>query len=366
MSYLIDISTASPPFRVAQSTAAEELKKRMGGTRGGVSRMIDATLLRSGIASRAVVIPDGDPANESHFYPDTADLPGPDTRTRMQYYKKWSGSLAVQAASEVLRTTDTDPALITRLITVSCTGFSAPSFDYDIVTSLGLSRRVQRTHVGFMGCAAALVGMTAVSDALHIAEGDPARALLVAVELCSLHLHTEPTRDNIVANMIFADGCAAALFGADHPEHTLARIVSTHTYHFSNAEHCMTWEIGNQGFEMTLSSDLPDVLTSQAIPAVMDILDGMGLEPADISLWALHPGGRAILDALQTGLGLSDDQVAPSRAVLQHYGNMSSASILYVVKELFVRHRLAPHQWLCAIAFGPGLTMEMVLLRGVS
>jgi predicted naringenin-chalcone synthase len=216
-----------------------------------------------------------------------------------------------------------------------------------------------------MGCAAAVVGITSVFEAFRGEHEDPARALLVAVELCSLHLQTEPTRDNIMANMIFADGCAAALFASDRRKGALTRLVSTHSYQFADSERSMTWEIGNQGFEMTLSADLPDIILQQAVPAAMEILRGMGLHVGGIRYWALHPGGRAILDALQTGLGLSEGQVAPSRAVLQHYGNMSSVSILYVLKEVLHHHRLGPDDWLCVIAFGPGLSMEMALMRGV-
>jgi predicted naringenin-chalcone synthase len=116
---------------------------------------------------------------------------------------------------------------------------------------------------------------------------------------------------------------------------------------------------------MMLSSELPEVILNQAVPAARAILGDMGLRPEDIRSWALHPGGRAILDALQAGLALTDDQVAPSRTVLKENGNMSSASILFVLKEIFLRRRLDPDEWLCAIAFGPGLTMEIALFRGV-
>lgn len=362
MPLLIDVATASPPYRITQTRAAEELKTRMGG-RPAVVRMIDAAAARSGIATRAVVVPDAEVPADQRFYPTSAGGPAPDTQRRMQLYKEWSARLAIQAASTVLEATD--PSTITRLITVSCTGFSAPNFDYDLIALLGLPAHVQRTHIGFMGCAAAVIGFTSAREAMQSAGGGSAKALLVAVELCSLHMQTEPTRDNILSNMIFADGCGAALFANEPASPAKARLVQTHSHLFPASKHFMGWEIGNHGFEMMLSSDLPDAIAGQAVPAAKAILHRMGLKPGDIRFWALHPGGRAIIDALQTGLDLTDDQTAPSRIVLQDFGNMSSASILFVLKEVFSRVRMKTDDWLCAIAFGPGLTMEMAFFRGV-
>jgi predicted naringenin-chalcone synthase len=364
MPLLIDIATASPPYRVSQARAAEELKKRMGG-RPAVARMIDAAASRSGIATRAVVVPDAEANGDRRFYPTSPDTPGPGTKQRMQLYKEWSAQLTVRASAAVLEATGTDPASITRLITVSCTGFAAPNFDYDLITSLGLPAHVQRTHIGFMGCAAAVIGFTSALEALPRAGDDKTKVLLVAVELCSLHMQTDPSRDNILANMIFADGCGAALFAAGSATIAKARLVQTHSLLFPASKHIMGWEIGNHGFEMILSPDLPDAITAQAVPAAHAIIQQMGLQARGIRYWALHPGGRAIIDALQSGLDLTDEQVAPSRTVLSEYGNMSSASILFVLKEIFSRSRLQPDDWLCTIAFGPGLTMEMAFLRGV-
>jgi predicted naringenin-chalcone synthase len=364
MPLLIDLATASPPYRISQARAAEELKKRMGG-RPAVARMIDAAASRSGITTRALVVPDAEADGNQRFYPTSPDIPGPDTKLRMQLYKEWSAKLTVRAASAVLEATGTDSSSITRLITVSCTGFSAPNFDYDLITSLGLPPDVQRTHIGFMGCAAAVIGFTSALEALQRTGGDKTKVLLVAIELCSLHMQTDPTRDNILANMIFADGCGAALFAAGSATAANARLVQTHSLLFPASKHIMGWEIGNHGFEMILSSDLPDAITAQAVPAAKAIIERMGLQVGDIRHWALHPGGRAIIDALQTGLDLTDEQVAPSRTVLSEHGNMSSASILFVLKEIFSRGSLQSHEWLCTIAFGPGLTMEMAFFRGV-
>lgn len=364
MPLLIDVATASPPYRVSQARAAQELKTRMGG-RPAIGRMIDASVALSGIATRSVVVPDAEAGVTEPFYPTSPNSPAPDTKRRMNLYKEWSAKLTNDAVSELLRSTGTHPSTVTRLITISCTGFSAPNFDYSLTTSLGLPLQIKRTHIGFMGCAAAVIGFTSALEALQHMHDDTGNALLVAVELCSLHLQTNPSRDNILANMIFADGCGAALFAPDSARRAKARLVQTNSLLFPDSKEFMGWEIGNHGFEMMLSSELPEVIAKQAVPAARAIMSDMGLRPEDIRFWALHPGGRAILDALHAGFALTDDQVAPSRAVLQQYGNMSSASILFVLKEVFSRSHLQPGDWLCTIAFGPGLTMELAFFRGV-
>jgi predicted naringenin-chalcone synthase len=362
MALLVDIATAVPPYRVSQERAAAELKRRMGND-PAVQRMIDIAAVRSGITNRHTVIPDAEPDVQERFYSLTPEGPHPDTARRMACYRKWSSQLTMQATTTLLERTHTPPASIDRLLTVSCTGFSAPNFDYEIITGLGLPRSISRTHIGFMGCAAALVGFTSVLEACQTPV--PRRVLLVSVELCSLHLQLEPTRDNILASMIFADGCAAALFSSNEQSPARVRLVHTESMLFEDSRELMGWDIGNLGFEMRLSSELPRVISERAVPAVRDILRAWDLSPGGIRHWVLHPGGRAILDALQTGLRLSQEQTEPSRTVLNCYGNMSSASIMFVMKEVLDTSVLQTGEFVCAIGFGPGLTMEVALFTGV-
>jgi predicted naringenin-chalcone synthase len=361
---LLHVSTASPPHVVEQRRASEELKHRMG-ERPAVARMIDAAASRSGIETRHVVVPDAEPNVATRFFPVDSSLPAPGTRQRMALYKEWANTLSVTATEDALRSTGVSGSSIDRLITISCTGFSAPNFDHHLIKTLGLPPDIQRTHIGFMGCAASLVGFTSVLESLKSRRDQPRTTLLVSVELCSLHLQTEPTRDNILANMIFADGCGAALFSTDPGKAAEAELVRTFSHLFPASEEFMGWEIGNTGFEMMLSSQLPEIIAQQAAPAARKIIEQMGLTLPQIRHWSLHPGGRAIIDALQNGLELTDEQAEPSRAVLRQFGNMSSASILFVLKELFSRTRVQRDEWLCAIAFGPGLSMEMAFLKGV-
>ncbi|MGE5432689.1 MAG: type III polyketide synthase [Syntrophomonadaceae bacterium] len=363
---LIDIATSLPPYRVNQAKAAEELKKRMA-ERPAVARMIDMAASHSGIDSRYVVVPDAEENPEIKFYSKDIALPG--TKLRMQEYEKWSKELTVKAVKDLFDKTNFSPAGIGRLITISCTGFFAPGLDYHLMKTFGIPACTQRTNIGFMGCAASIIGFTSVLEAMNSARNSSApNTLLVSVELCSLHLQMQPTRDNILANIIFADGCAAALFSnlrtvsAAKPR---LELLATRSVLFDNSDQFMGWKIGDFGFEMMLSSELPNIILREAVPALLKIIDEMGLSRNSIKYWALHPGGRAILDAMQTGIGLSDGEMAASRAVLNNYGNMSSASILFVMKELLEKENFEKGDILLAVAFGPGLTMETAFFRGV-
>ena len=361
---LIRVTTASPPYKVSQAKATEELKSRMA-VRPAVGRLIDAASHHSGIDTRYVVVPDAqiDPAEQ--FYPHQPGASAPDTKKRMDSYEYWSKKLSAEAVAQLLGEAHCDPASIHRLITVSCTGFFAPGIDYYLINEFGLPASVRRTHIGFMGCAAALVGFSSVLESLQAAEAESSTTLLVAIELCSPHLQTEPTRDNILANMIFADGCAAALFSKLPTYRGTLQLTNTHSHLFPNSAEYMGWKIGNFGFEMSLSSELPRIIEEQAIPVLQSLFNTNGISTRSIRHWVLHPGGKAILDALQHGLGLSDEDMLPSRTVLKNYGNMSSASILFVLKELMDMQIVLRDELVCAIAFGPGLTMEVAFLKGV-
>jgi predicted naringenin-chalcone synthase len=360
---LIDIAIASPPFKVSQSYAASELKKRMGGT-SAISRMIDMAANQSGIDHRFFVIRDGEENSTEKFFTKDGSHFSPDTKSRMIEYEKWSIILTKQAVKELAEKNRIDFGSIDRIITISCTGFFAPGLDYEIIKEFNISPSVKRTNIGFMGCAASLVGVNSVWEAMK-QQGNE-NILMVSVELCSLHLQTEPTRDNILANMIFADGAAAAYFSKTNISNEgKLEIQFAESFLFQDSAKFMGWKIGNYGFEMMLSSELPKIILNSAAPKAKEILTQKGIDISQIKHWALHPGGRAILDSLQNGLALSNEQLKPSREVLRNYGNLSSVSILYVLKNILDTIELKKDDYLCAIAFGPGLTMELVLFKVV-
>ena len=330
---LIDITTASPPYQVNQKKAAEELKKRMAVT-PSVARMIDMVGAYSGIDNRFTVIPDADENANPKFYSENGKYIKPGTSSRMAEYEKWSKELGKKVMTLLFEKNNIEPSSVKKIITISCTGFFAPGLDYETLTSK---------------------------------EEIDSNTLLVSVELCSLHLQTEPSKDNILANMIFADGCAAALFSnsSKFKNGSSLKIASTHSFLFENSEKFMGWRVGNFGFEMVLSADLPKIISKTAVPELKNYLAQNDLSVKKISHWAIHPGGKAILDACQNGLELSDEQMLPSRNILKNYGNMSSATILFVLKEIFETKQLKPNDYCCAVAFGPGLTMEVVIMRAV-
>jgi predicted naringenin-chalcone synthase len=215
-----------------------------------------------------------------------------------------------------------------------------------------------------MGCAASLVGVNSVWEAMK-QQGNE-NILMASVELCSLHLQTEPTRDNILANMIFADGAAAAYFSKKEIyDDRKLEIKFAESFLFEDSAKFMGWKVGNNGFEMMLSSELPKIILNSAAPRAKEILTQKGVDVSAIKHWALHPGGRAILDSLQNGLQLSDEKLKPSREVLLNFGNLSSVSILFVLKNILQNTELKKDDYLCAIAFGPGLTMELVIFKVV-
>jgi predicted naringenin-chalcone synthase len=363
---LEDIAVASPPYKVLQTKAAEELKIRMPG-RPAIARLIDTVAVHSGIESRFIVIPDAEDSVENKFFTSEGIHFKPGTKLRMMEYEKWSKLLSEEAVKKLLIKTEFDPVKINRLITISCTGFFAPGLDLHLVNSFNLPLLVKRTNIGFMGCAASIIGFNSVLESMNSSNETENNTLLVSVELCSLHLQTEPTKDNILANLIFADGAAAALFTSHGKLKSNGRLklFATQSIFFRDSEEYMGWKIGDFGFEMILSGELPKIILEQAVPAIKKILENFGLNANQVKYWALHPGGRAILDSLQSGLKLNDDDMLPSRTVLKNYGNMSSATILFVLENIISANVISPGEICCAVAFGPGLSMEVALLKGV-
>lgn len=357
---LIDIETSSPPFQVTQQKVAEELKKRLFD-KPAAQRLIDAVAGHSGIENRFIVVPDTETNNG--LYLNKGEFIKPDTKKRMEEYEVWSKKLSKEAVEKLFNKSNFNPNQIDRIITISCTGFFAPGLDYFLMNEFKIPFNAKRTNIGFMGCAAAIVGFNSVLEAMNSAKNSKQNTLLVAIELCSLHLQIEPTRDNILANMIFADGCGAALFSNSASQKAKLDLLFTESVLFNDSEKYMGWKIGNFGFEMILSSELPKIILDEAVPSLKRILNEKGIQPEQIKYWALHPGGRAILDSLQNGLNLSDEKMIYSRNILRNYGNMSSASILFVLKEIINNSDLQKDEFCCAVAFGPGLTMETALFK---
>lgn len=270
----------------------------------------------------------------------------PSTQMRMRIYEAKALQLACVALDALFETTA--PQSITHLIVTSCTGFYAPGLDLQILQHYGLNSAVERSIIGFMGCYAA---MNALKLARHIVRSDPtAKVVILNIELCTLHLQESSTIEQLLSFLIFSDGCAASLVSADPVG------IELHSFHCAvipaSSEH-ITWHIGDLGFEMFLSGKVPAALSS-GLPAMMPaVLDGIGQD--DIVHWAIHPGGRSVLDAVEEALALPESALEASRSVLRRYGNMSSATIMFVLKDMLASGEKGAG---CAMAFGPGLTAE--------
>jgi predicted naringenin-chalcone synthase len=278
------------------------------------------------------------------------------SKNRNELYIKESRRLSLEAVAALLQKLQEGlQEKITHLITVSCTGVSSPGFDFHIVKECQLAPDVERFHIGFMGCCAAFPAMK-LARTICLAEKD-ARVLLVTVELCSLHLQRKYELDTMVASAIFADGVAAALVSA-HPDDSDGARLRLHAFHsevLPDSETDMTWKIGDSGFEMRLSSYVPNLLEKNIQPVMARLFRKAGVAQREIRLWAIHPGGRLILDKLEKTLNLSKEDLQPSYDVLREYGNMSSSTILFVLDRILDTPQKGK---VFAAAFGPGLTVE--------
>lgn len=302
---------------------------------------------RSGIASRTSCLRvdgllDGDAVDGNELYqlgmfPTTAE--------RMRLYKRFAPVLMKRTLTQ-LALTGEERKRVRHVIVTSCTGFYAPGLDFDIVDFLNLDPSVERTMIGFMGCYAAI---NALKQARHIVRSQPEDSVLVVnLELCTLHLQETQDLNKVLSFMIFGDGCAASLVSA-HPRGL--ELTRFHAVRLENTEDLITWHVGDQGFDMVLSGQVPGVI-SQALTAHKDELSDGGT----VTQWAVHPGGRSVLDAIEAALELPQDAMQVSRDVLRQYGNMSSATVMFVLQAILEKGRAGEAG--CAMAFGPGLTAE--------
>ncbi len=363
---VLSIGTAVPDTAVTQ-VQAEAVAKSLCGSSTRAS-WLPAIYAGAGISTRhmsfarevvADVI-DGSAHTGSIFLPTgEPDDHGPTTAERMGHYELHAAPLALRAARQALERSPLGPSEITHLVTVSCTGFYAPGVDVALIKGLGLAATTERTHVGFMGCHAAL---NALRVARAFTDSDPrARVLVCAVELCSLHYHYGWDPQQVVANSLFADG-AAALVGvpADAAPAGAWRLAASGSCLIPDSESAMTWSIGDHGFVMTLSKQIPALIGRALRPFMTRWLEQQGLALADVLTWAVHPGGPRIVTAVEEALGLDGSSTATSREILDQNGNMSSPTVLFVLDRL--RERNAPRPCV-AVGFGPGLNAEVALFR---
>lgn len=357
MSKIIAIGTALPSFKHRQQDILQFMQS-VYAFQEADKRRLRFLYHQSSIDVRYSVIPDySRPLAEWRFYPHTENLePFPTLEQRMAWYHKYAAPLSVDAIRDCLdgkiRKDD-----ITHLITVSCTGMSAPGLDLQVMELTGLPKNTWRTSINFMGCYAAIHALK-MADAICRSE-PKARVLLVCTELCTLHFQREPTIDNIASGLLFGDGSAAAVVsGDDHPAKGL-HLAGFYSEVIPKGRKDMAWEISSTGFLMTLSSYIPDLIEEDFEAFAQRALQRAGLTKKDITQWCIHPGGKKILEAIHKVLTLRNGELQASYDILKNYGNMSSATILFVLKKIIQGlHGRIGKQNIFGAAFGPGLTME--------
>ena len=310
---------------------------------------------QSGIQTRYSVIADygGLPA-KSIFLPIAKGSSFPSLEQRMEVYDRESIILSLAAVRKCLHNIILSNR-VTHLITVSCTGMSAPGLDLALLQELNLSPNIFRTSINFMGCYAAI---HALKVAKMICDSSPiSNVLIVCTELCTLHFQKEFTEDNAASSLLFADGCAAVLV-SNVIKHTNAVTLNGFYSHVANkGKSDMTWQLSSKGFLMTLSSYVPQLIQEDIQMLVEMAVKKYDLSLTDITHWCIHPGGKRILDLIEKKLALPADALIHSRKTLANYGNMSSPTILFVLKEMLDSLHTQPAKIL-GMAFGPGLTME--------
>jgi predicted naringenin-chalcone synthase len=275
---------------------------------------------------------------------------------RMQKYFEIAPTLCESAVRKCI----TDKKLlanISHLITVSCTGISAPGLDIQLMKLLDLPTTIHRTSVNFMGCYAAI---HALKQANAICKSQAnAQVLIIDVELCTIHFQDEYTMDNIAASLLFGDGAAAVIVSNEKGIYSIEDFYSEVALDGYND---MAWNISSTGFLMTLSGYVPSIIASNIEPMLLNSLKKMNIEKSDINYWAIHPGGKKIVSEIAKVLNLTSEDVKISRSILNDFGNMSSVTILYVLKKMQEKLK-ASNEIIYNVAFGPGLTIESMFLK---
>ncbi len=363
MSYITSIGVAVPENRFTQESLGAFMAQSMQLDYEN-SRKLHVLFRSSGISSRHSVLTDYGRTRDFTFYPNHADFePFPTTEQRLSAYQQYAVPLSIRAIHDcVQRHSNIVLTDITHLIVVSCTGMYAPGLDIDLVKELNLRKDVQRTSINFMGCYAAINALKA-GDAFCKAYRD-AKVLIVCIELCSLHFQKNATEDNMLANALFADGAAAMIMESAPGSRVSLMPEAFHNSIAFSDEPQMAWTIGNVGFEMKLTSYVPEIIRSGIKQLTDEMLLKIGVAFGEVTHFAIHPGGKKILEVIEQELNIGKEQNRWAYHVLNHYGNMSSPTVVFVLSHLLNDLSAQNHQQrILSFAFGPGLTLESVLFK---
>lgn len=362
MSYITAIGTATPPNRFDQVTLADFMVNVMHAD-GNHERKIKTVFRASGIKHRHSVLDDYGKDSGYTVYPNNGSEVFPGTGERMRLYRRYALPLSIAAVNN-LEENAPPFALpgITHVVVVSCTGMYAPGLDIDIIKHFNLPTDTERLCINFMGCYAAFNGIKAADVICR--SNHEAKVLIVCTELCSLHFQPRPDDDNILANALFGDGAAALLVEATSGNRKSLSLELFYSDLALNGEHDMAWAVADTGFEMRLSSYVPDLLKNSIARFFRSLLEKGKIEAQAIKYFAIHPGGKKILQAIEKELELTREQNRFAYDVLENFGNMSSPTVVFVLKAIL--DQLQPDEngaLIWSAAFGPGLTLESMLLK---
>ncbi len=358
MSKIISIATGVPPYK-HQQTDILKFADTIYSKSETDSRKLKFLYRHSGIDTRYSVLPDySTTAADRQFYAKSKDLePFPDLEKRMEWFADNAAELSVKTIRDCL-IGQIKPHEITHLITVSCTGMSAPGMDLEIMEAMNLPADICRTSVNFMGCYAAIHALK-MADAF-CNNNAKANVVIVCTELCTLHFQKENSIDNITSTLLFADGCAAVLV-----KHTKAAAKGLILKSFFSdvafkGKKDMSWQLSSKGFLMTLTGYVPDLVKEDFDVLLNKALKNAGIKKEAIKYWCIHPGGKKILEAIQQSTGLKEQDLQYSYDVLREYGNMSSPTVLFVLQKILIELQNSEQDQAAVFgaAFGPGLTME--------
>jgi predicted naringenin-chalcone synthase len=362
--YIQSIDCRVPKTCYSQSTIMERMKRLLSPS-ARTNRYINSIYQGSDIDQRYSCIP-----NPDDFFrvSQSGEISNPTTKMRNDLFTAEAKKLFVDVARSTIEgCPNVDFGDITHLVTVSCTGFFNPGPDYAIIEGLNLNKNVQRYNIGFMGCHAAFPALRLANS---ICRAEPhATVLVVSVELCTLHIQLKDDLDSILGGALFADGGAGAIVSAKKPApgQNVFELKHFESTLIPDSRDEMAWMIGDTGFEMTLSQYIPKIIQSNIREIIEPILERQDTTISEIDHWAVHPGGKAILDRIEESLGIKGKCVV-SRAILRQFGNMSSATILFVLKHILENNSnngngSAIGGSVLAVAFGPGLTVELAMLE---
>jgi predicted naringenin-chalcone synthase len=362
LSQIISIGTAVPRFKHDQHGILDFMS-RIYAFNEKDRRKLKYLYHQSGIHHRYSVLPDySQPPESWSFYPPTENLePFPSLEKRMEVYQLYAPALSAEAIRNCLKD-KIQPKEITHLITVTCTGLSAPGLDLQLVELLDLPKNIFRTSVNFMGCYAAIHALKLADAICGSAPG--AKVMIVCTELCTLHFQQEASMDNIMSSLLFGDGSAAVLVTANEKENGGFRLHGFYAEVIPKGKQDMSWALSSTGFTMVLRSYVPGLIEEDFKNLVEKALKKNNISPDAISDWCIHPGGRKILEAIEKSLSLPQEKLAASYEVLNDYGNMSSPTILFVLDKFLRSFESGRQHMVFGAAFGPGLTMETFIAGG--